>query len=292
MSVYPQTVSDFVVRLTGDTRMLAFLRVRPDGRLIEAGGALYAYGLNDIQLNGLAEDQIAFLVGMLPLERSPTFLPYVTTDTGAVADVYLFKDAGDTRVLLLDATLDARKRQAIQQEAHELGLELHRKERTQEKLTVEMEQLEALVEKRTRSLAEANYKLIQEIAERERTEEALRASEAKFRRVAESNIIGIMFWDLAGTVTEANDAFLTAIGYTREDLVAGDIRWDNITLPELRHLDQTAIEEMRGRGAFTPFEKTFIRKDGTRTKLLFGAALLEGSEQQTVCFALDLSRWR
>jgi PAS domain S-box-containing protein len=101
-----------------------------------------------------------------------------------------------------------------------------------------------------------------------------------------------MFWDLSGTVMEANDAFLEAIGYDRNDLIEGKIRWDNITLPELRHLDDQAIQEMRERGAFTPFEKTFIRKDGTRTKLLFGAALLEGSQQQTVCFALDLSRWR
>jgi PAS domain S-box-containing protein len=292
MSVYPQAVSEFVVKLIGDTRMLAFLRVRPDGRLVEAGGALYAYGLRDIKLNEPAEEQVAFLLGLLPLEKSPTLLPYVTTETGAVADVYLYKDAGDTRVLFLDATLDARKRQAIQQEAHDLGLELHRQERSQEKLLVEKDELEALVESRTRSLAQANYKLIQEIAERERADEALRASEAKFRRVSESNIIGIMFWDLAGTITGANDAFLEAIGYDRTDLAAGYVRWSSITLPELRHLDDSAIQEMRARGAFTPFEKTFIRKDGSRTKLLFGAALLEGSQQQTVCFTLNLSRWR
>ncbi|MEO6393633.1 MAG: PAS domain-containing protein [Pyrinomonadaceae bacterium] len=292
MSVFPAAVTEFVIKLTAATRMLVNLRIRPDGTLVEIGGALYAYGLRDIPLGQRADESLPFLFGILPLEKSPMFLPYVTTDTGAVADIYLWKDGEDTRVIMLDATQDARKRQAIQQEAHDLGLELHRHERTTEKLQVEKDQLESLVESRTRSLANANYQLIQEIAEREKTEEALRSSEARFRRVSESNIIGIMFWDLSGTITEANDAFLDAIGYDRNDLVGGDIRWDSITLPELRHLDDSAIEEMRERGAFTPFEKTFIRKDGTRTKLLFGAALLEGSQQQTVCFTMDLSRWK
>ncbi|HSF33104.1 MAG TPA: PAS domain S-box protein [Candidatus Tectomicrobia bacterium] len=56
---------------------------------------------------------------------------------------------------------------------------------------------------------------------------ALRASEQRFRRLFEANILGIAFSDLSGQEIEANDAFLELIGYTREDLQAGrqrDIR--------------------------------------------------------------------
>ena len=52
------------------------------------------------------------------------------------------------------------------------------------------------------------------------TQEALRASEARVRRVVESSMIGVFFWDTTGAITEANDAFLEIIGYARDDLHA------------------------------------------------------------------------
>jgi len=197
-----------------------------------------------------------------------------------------------TSVLFLDATFDARKRRAIQQKANDLSLFVVEQQKEGEGLRQAKGELEELVEKRTNALARANFQLKLELEERERIEEALRASEAKFRRVAESNMIGIMFWDLNGTVTDANDAFLDMIGYTRDELVEGKIKWDEITRPELRHLDTMAIEEMKATGAAVPFEKQFIRRDGSRLPLLFGAALLEGSKHQTVCFALDASKFK
>ena len=56
----------------------------------------------------------------------------------------------------------------------------------------------------------------------------------RFRSVVESNMIGIGFWDVNGEVTDANDALLEMIGYTREDLVSGQIRWIEFTAPEYR----------------------------------------------------------
>src|SRR5436190_18547267 len=56
-----------------------------------------------------------------------------------------------------------------------------------------------------------------DITSRHRLEEALRSSEERFRRVIESNIIGVIVVE-SGFVTEANDVFLTMLGYTRSDL--------------------------------------------------------------------------
>ena len=183
---------------------------------------------------------------------------------------------------------DARKRRAIQQKANELSLHLFERQQAEEELQQEKDALESLVQERTLDLARANQALKRELEQRAGVESALRASEARFRRVFESNMIGIMFWDLGGVVTEANDAFLEMLSYTREDLRAGRIRWDYITRPDLRHLDDQAIAEMRRTGKSQPFAKQFIRKDGKQITLLFGAALLEGSQTQTVCFALNV----
>lgn len=292
MPSLPSSISDFMVKLTADTRTPAFLLVGGDGRLSEWGGDLAAYGIEGLRKDHPVGEQVFFLEGMLPLDTSPMFLPYVKTDSGLSADVYLFNTDEGSWVLLLDATWEARKRKAIQQKANDLSLFVVEQQKVGEELQQAKDELEEIVERRTHALAKANFQLKLELEERQRIEDALRTSEAKFRRVSESNMIGIMFWDLTGKVTEANDAFLGMIGYSREDLLAGKVLWDNITGPELRYLDDQAIEEMRVRGASIPFEKVFIRKDGSRIPLLFGAALLEGSKHQTVCFALDLKKHR
>lgn len=292
MSNLPTPITEFILKLTGDTRSPAYLLVQDNGSLTEWGGNLPVYGIRDLEKEKPAGEQVYFLEGLLPLETSPTFLPYLKTDSGLYADIYLLRGEEGTWVLFLDATLDARKRKAIQQKANDLSLYVVEQQREGEVLQQAKDELEELVERRTNALAKANFQLKLELEERLRVEEALRASESKFRRVAESNMIGIMFWDLNGTVTDANDAFLEMIGYSREELDEGRIKWDEITRPELRHLDTLAIQEMKETGASVPFEKQFIRKDGSRLPLLFGAALLEGSKHQTVCFALDLSKYK
>ena len=96
-----------------------------------------------------------------------------------------------------------------------------------------------------------------DITDRKQTEEALRISEAKFRRLFESNVIGIFFPERDGKITETNDAFLQIIGYTREDLLTGKVRWDPLTPPEYAYLDQIAIEEHQQTGCNTPYEKVY-----------------------------------
>jgi PAS domain S-box-containing protein len=118
----------------------------------------------------------------------------------------------------------------------------------------------------------------------------LQASEAKFRRLFDSNIIGVIFADTHGAITDANDAFLNMMGYTREDVLAGRLRWDEMTPPDLRHLDVPALEELFTRGTHTPYEKEYFHKDGHRVPIIVGAALLEDeSREHAVCFILDLT---
>lgn len=131
--------------------------------------------------------------------------------------------------------------------------------------------------------------LQQENSERKRAEETLRERETRMRRLIDSNIIGLFFWNLAGDATEANDAFLRIVGYSRHDLLSGHVRWDSMTPPEYRAADARATEELRQAGTCQPYEKEYIRKDGRRVPVLMGAALMEGSQEHGVAFVLDLT---
>lgn len=128
-----------------------------------------------------------------------------------------------------------------------------------------------------------------DISDRKRLEDELRQSEARIRRLVESNIIGVLFPDLEGNILDANDAFLQMLGYTREELLRGDVNWRAITPPEYQQLDRRKIEELRTVGICTPFEKEYIRKDGSRVPVVIGAAFVNDSTLNTVAFALDLS---
>jgi len=129
-----------------------------------------------------------------------------------------------------------------------------------------------------------------DVTERKRAEKALRESEAKIRRLVDANIIGIIMWDFEGRVIEANDAFLRMVGYDREDLVSGRIRWTDLTPPEWRDRDERGwVPELKKTGSLQPFEKEYFRKDGSRVPVLIGVATFEEGGNQGVAFVLDLT---
>ncbi|AFY56717.1 PAS domain S-box [Rivularia sp. PCC 7116] len=131
--------------------------------------------------------------------------------------------------------------------------------------------------------------VVREITAQKQSEEALRESEARFRYIYESNMLGIMFWKTNGKVIDANARFLEIIGYSREDLQAGLIRWDEFTPPEWKEVDREAIEQIKNNRVCHPFEKEYIRKDGSRVPIVLGACLLENSINTGVSFVIDIT---
>jgi PAS domain S-box-containing protein len=113
--------------------------------------------------------------------------------------------------------------------------------------------------------------------------------EARIRRLVDSNIIGIMIGDSRGRILEANEAFLDILGYSREDLVAGRIRWTKLTPAEWAAADQDAIAQMSTTGTCKPFEKEYFRKDGSRVPVLVGGAFFEWNRNEGVVFVIDMS---
>src|ERR1700738_2235946 len=84
--------------------------------------------------------------------------------------------------------------------------------------------------------------------------------EARIRRLVDSNIIGIMIGDSRGRIIEANNAFLDLLGYSREDLISGRLRWTELTPAEWHRTDERAAAELKAAGTVKPRGKEDFRK--------------------------------
>ncbi|MPW23383.1 AAA family ATPase [Paraburkholderia sp. CNPSo 3157] len=124
-----------------------------------------------------------------------------------------------------------------------------------------------------------NTRLYRDLAERE----------ARIRRLVDANIVGIIVWNADGDILEANDAFLRMVGYEREDLVSGRIRWRDLTPPEWRESTELALLQIAQTGHIEPAEKEYLRKNGTRVPVMVGRVAFDASGKEGVAFVVDLS---
>jgi len=129
-----------------------------------------------------------------------------------------------------------------------------------------------------------------DVTQRIRSEEAAHKSDARFRKLVQSSLIGIMVADLDGRILDTNDEFLRIIGHTREEVASGELRWDMLTPPEYREGDLAALQQIHERGFCEPFEKEFFHKTGMRVPILIGAARLDEATNECICFIIDITR--
>ena len=123
------------------------------------------------------------------------------------------------------------------------------------------------------------------LAERDARQTAERRLAAFFA----SSLFGTTIGSVHGGIVDTNDEFLRMVGYTREDLLEGRLNWRDLTPPEFQPLEEAALLEARARGACTPYEKQYIRKDGSRVWALIGYLLMGERQEESVAFILDIS---
>jgi two-component system, cell cycle sensor histidine kinase and response regulator CckA len=126
---------------------------------------------------------------------------------------------------------------------------------------------------------------VEDITGRKRAFDEWQRSEARLRSLVESNVIGIFIADHDGGVSFPNDAFLRIVGYTREELP--DLDWRKLTPSEFKDTDDTWVRELIAKGAAKPYEKQYIRKDGSRVAVLVGGEQHE--ENKVIAFVLELT---
>lgn len=121
-------------------------------------------------------------------------------------------------------------------------------------------------------------------------EHKLSRSEKKFRRVFDSNVIGMMFSNLQSNLIEdANEAFLSMVGYDRKDLHIG-LSWKAITPTDYLEVSEAAIQQVVLTGICPPFEKKYICKDGTLKSVIIGSALLNDNDTtEVVTYVIDIT---
>jgi PAS domain S-box-containing protein len=129
--------------------------------------------------------------------------------------------------------------------------------------------------------------IVQNIDERKRAEQVLQASQERLRRAIQIETVGVVFFKTDGSITDANDAFLRMSGYTRGDVENGLVRWDRMTPPEWMPQSQRAVHEFNSMGRTIPYEKEYIRKDGSRWWALFAATRI--AKDEGVEFIIDIT---
>ncbi|MEH6386656.1 hybrid sensor histidine kinase/response regulator [Pseudomonas profundi] len=100
-------------------------------------------------------------------------------------------------------------------------------------------------------------------------------SNQRLAQALEIQAIGVIYLDMTGRLVGANDAFLAATQYSRDELQSGQLTWQRLTPPEWIEASEKAFAELRSCGETTPYEKEYIRRDGSRWWALFVAKMLD-----------------
>jgi PAS domain S-box-containing protein len=121
-----------------------------------------------------------------------------------------------------------------------------------------------------------------------RTELGLRETEARWQRFVDANVVGVIVIE-NDYIVEANDIFLSMLGYSREELTSRRLTWRHITPPELRELSEQRYEILFAQGSTPPFEKEYLTAQGGRISVVIGAAVLDVERRRWMTFVLDVS---
>ena len=132
------------------------------------------------------------------------------------------------------------------------------------------------------------YAMFRDLTKERRAGAALREGAELMGRLREANVIGVVV-NGEDHVHDANDAFLDIIGYTRDDVEAGRVSRELITPPDWSGADVDALKQLKRTGAFRPYEKEYVHRDGHRVPVLVGAAVISYRPLRWVTYVVDLT---
>ncbi|WP_246296918.1 PAS domain S-box protein [Allochromatium humboldtianum] len=113
----------------------------------------------------------------------------------------------------------------------------------------------------------------------------LQAEEAKFRGLFERSPVGIAMNDFqTGEFLEFNRAINEPAGYTQEEF--RQLSYWDLTPDEYFPEEEKALESVRKTGSYGPFQKEYIRKDGSRYPVLLNGFCTTTPEGREVIWSI------
>lgn len=112
----------------------------------------------------------------------------------------------------------------------------------------------------------------------------LHASELKLRALYETSNVGIVLTDMNRRFVDFNETFRRFTGYSADELRALEYR-ALTPEPDWAGTDEQ-LELAKRTGHFGPYEKEYIRKDGSRVPLRFNGALFTGDDGRNYLWSI------
>ena len=115
--------------------------------------------------------------------------------------------------------------------------------------------------------------------------EKIQQSDRKFRELYDIVPVGIVLTSLRdGRYLDFNEAFCRLTGYEREKLLTLDV-WA-LTPPEYHDRERSMMEVVGRKGHFGPYEKEYVRQDGSRLHLNLNGASIAGENGEECAWSI------
>jgi len=131
--------------------------------------------------------------------------------------------------------------------------------------------------------------VFRDVTGRRQLEQQLQYSERKLRSLVESNVLGVVVADLDGRIYECNDRYAQMVGCSRDELLAQTFNWIQFVPPDDHEALGQAMATVLSTGAVPPYERGYLRKDGSRMPALVAATLLDQERRHVLVVILDMS---
>jgi PAS domain S-box-containing protein len=126
--------------------------------------------------------------------------------------------------------------------------------------------------------------VLRDVSEDRRAREALRRNEERLRGLFELAPLGIALTDMDGHYVEFNDAFRRICGYAADELRTLDY-W-SLTPPRYAQAEAEQLASLAATGRYGPYEKEYVRKDGSSVPLRLNGMLVEGASGEKLIWSI------
>ena len=140
--------------------------------------------------------------------------------------------------------------------------------------------LRKAVYQRTAEQERINHELANEVSQRKQAQEALEASESRYRELYDNAPVGYHQLDAEGRIVRINRTELDMLGYAPEEVIGKPI-WEFVVEKE----ESRVSTDGKIRGEIRPgqaFERTYKRKDGTSLPVLIEDRILKNEKGEII----------